>query len=208
MWRAAVFLLFWKIFTPPGKRPARFLAYENGVIEARAESAVSFLYRDLATSGSQTSRLAWRWRVDRSITPRDLGTPGLDDRPLAVHVWFPKPPGERTFRDAVQGLFGFPAIGHAITYVWGGTAARGEVLANPHLKNSALIVLRSGDSRTGVWFTEEVDPLADFARVFGRPSASAPRILAISADTDDGGETAVGRVSEPRLITLAAQRGS
>ena len=37
----------WKIFTPPGRRPARFLAYENGVIEVRAESAVSFLYRDL-----------------------------------------------------------------------------------------------------------------------------------------------------------------
>ena len=50
----------WKIFTPPGKRPARFLAYEDGVIEVRAESAVSFLYRDLGASDSQWSRLTWR----------------------------------------------------------------------------------------------------------------------------------------------------
>ena len=80
-------------------------------------------------------------------------------------------------------------------------------MANPHLKNAALIVLRSGDSRTGVWFAEAVDPLADFERLFGRPAVSAPRTLAISADTDDGGEMAVGRVSEPCLITIAAQPG-
>ena len=33
-------------------------------------------------------------------------------------------------------------------------------------------------------------------------AATAPRTLVISADTDDGGETALGRVSEPRFITF------
>ena len=65
----------------------------------------------------------------------------------------------------------------------------GEVLANPHLKNAVLIVLRGGDSPTNVWFTEEVDPVADFARAFGQPPSSTPRYVAISADSDDTGKT-------------------
>ncbi len=191
----------WRSFTPPGKRPAQFFGRNNGVIEVRAESAVSFLYKDIGDIDFTAVRLAWRWRVDRSITPTDLERPGADDRPLAIHVWFPEPDGERSLWNAFKGLFGIPAIGHAVTYVWGGTATRGEVLANPHLKNAALIVLRGGDSPTNVWFTEEVDPMADFARAFGQPPSSAPRYVAISADSDDTGETVVGQVTEPRILT-------
>ncbi len=55
----------WKSFTPPGKRPARFFGRNNGVIEVQAESAVSFLYKDIGDANLTAGRLAWRWRVDR-----------------------------------------------------------------------------------------------------------------------------------------------
>ena len=50
----------WKSFTPPGKRPAQFFGRNNDVIEVRAESAVSFLYKDIGDIDFTAARLAWR----------------------------------------------------------------------------------------------------------------------------------------------------
>ena len=74
-----------------------------------------------------------------------------------------------------------------MTYVWGGTEARGSRFVNPHLGDDGImIVLRSGRAPTGRWLTEEVDLAADFRMAFGF-AAPPPSHIALSADSDDRG---------------------
>jgi len=188
----------WRQITPPGKQSAAFTVGPTNLIEVRADDAVSFLYAEL-TAPSPDLRLSWRWRVDSAPAPTELAMRGMDDRPLAVHLWFPPPPGGESFWDGVKGALGYPTFGYAMTYVWGGTSERGEIIANPHLDDAALIVLRDGEAPRRTWFQEHVNVAADFERVFGHAPLSAPVYIAISTDTDDKGGTAIGRIADLRF---------
>ena len=191
----------WKLLALPDKEPAEFKVSETGTLEVEAMNAVGFLYTQIDSASAE--RMAWRWRVDRDIPPTDLSLSGRDDRPLAVHVWFPPKPEDVTFRDRLGSLFGYPMIGQVLTYVWGGTAERGAEMANPHFENSKLFVLRSGTTPTGRWFAEEIDIAADYKMAFGaEPPATA--YIAISADTDDVGGTSVARLDSLKLLSAKA----
>jgi len=123
----------------------------------------------------------------------------MDDRPLAVHVWFNDGKGTDggwDFRTRLGAwLFDRPLPGRMLTYVWGGKAARGTRRENPYReKVGSIVVLRSGDSPAGEWHTEAVDIEADFEAAFGyRPGK--PDYVAISADTDDKGGASMGVVA-------------
>ena len=60
----------------------------------------------------------------------------------------------------MQAALGYPVPGHVITYVWGGLGARGDMLANPHLDDAVIILLRGDGAPQGVWQEELVDLLA------------------------------------------------
>ncbi|WP_282606408.1 DUF3047 domain-containing protein [Pelagibius sp. Alg239-R121] len=197
----------WKLLVLPDKQPAEFKVSKDGGLQVEATDAVGFLYAEI--DGAPTKRMAWRWRVDKDIPPTDLSRGGRDDRPLAVHVWFPPKPEDVTLKDRLGSLFGYPMIGQVLTYVWGGTAQRGVEMANPHFEDSKLIVLRSGTTPTGTWFNEEIDIAADYKMAFGTaPPAQA--YIAISADTDDVGGTSVARLDSLKLLSAksAAPRHS
>ena len=201
----------WKLLKLPNKEPATFEVSKSGGLQIEAVNAVGFLYAQMETTSPK--RLAWRWRVDRDIPATDLSKIGKDDRPLAVHVWFPPKEEDITLGDRLGSLFGYPTIGQVLTYVWGGTAQRGTEMANPHFENSKLIVLRSGSTPTGVWFEEEIDIAADYQMAFGAPPP-AKAYIAISADTDDAGGTSVAqldnlelRASKPAPATLVPGNG-
>lgn len=187
----------WKLLVLPDKEPAEFKVSKDGALQVEAMNAVGFLYAQI--NGAAAQRLAWRWRVDKDIPPTDLSRVGRDDRPLAVHVWFPPKPEDISFRDRLGSLFGYPMIGRVLTYVWGGTAERGAHMVNPHFDESKLIVLRSGSTPTGQWFAEEIDIAADYEMAFGsKPPSTA--YIAISADTDDAGGTSVARLDDLKLL--------
>lgn len=188
----------WKLLVLPDKEPAEFKVSKDGALQVEAMNAVGFLYAQI--DGASAKRLAWRWRVDKDIPPTDLSQSGRDDRPLAVHVWFPPKPEEVSFRDRLGSLFGYPMIGRVLTYVWGGTAERGAYMTNPHFDESKLIVLRSGATPTGRWFAEEIDIAADYEMAFGaKPPETA--YIAISADTDDAGGTSVAQLDDLKLLS-------
>lgn len=181
----------WRVFALDDAPPATFSVAPDGAVTARADGAVAFLYR--AVEAPAGARLAWRWRVDRDIPAVPLDRVG-DDRPLAVHVWFPAAGVFGALRAGLAELAGAPPIGYALTYVWGGTAARGAIVPNPHLDTGAIVVLRPGGTPTATWFDETVDVAADFKRAFGF-AAPAPSHLAISADTDDTATSSAGVVA-------------
>lgn len=190
----------WRVLSLPGKATTQFAATTKGGISVSADASVGFLYSPVSEIPGRGRFLTWRWRVDAAPPPTDLSAKGMDDRPLAVHVWF----GNKD--DAVPDwdlgtrlgawLFDRPLPGKMLTYVWGGTAQRGDRLRNPYRENAAhLIVLRPGGSRLGRWFRETVDVAGDFKAIFGYPPGP-PAYLAISADTDDKGGTSTGVVAD------------
>jgi Protein of unknown function (DUF3047) len=187
----------WQVLGMPGKVVTRFTAANDGAIAVDARDSVGFLYRAAAEMPGSGRYLTWRWRVDAAPPPTDLSVKGMDDRPLAVHVWFNDGEDEGwDFKTRLGAwLFDRPLPGKMLTYVWGGTAARGTRLRNPYREKSGyIVVLRPGNSPTGEWHTETVDVEADFEAVFGyRPGA--PEYVAISADTDDKGGASTGVVA-------------
>lgn len=192
----------WRLLTVPGKKAARFRVVEDGAIEIAADGAVAFLYRpgDDATGSS----LAWRWRVDAAPRPGDLSVAGADDRPLAVHVTYPPPADapllDRAGRWLRGAVVGEPLTGRMVSYVWGGTAPRGTILANPGApQDGVLIVLRDGGEPLGTWREEHVSPNDDYRAAFGA-APPAPVYIVVSADTDDLGGQSAGVVSMPVAV--------
>ena len=178
----------WQRVEVPGK-PATEFVPSDGAIRVSADSSVAFLVRELTAEEAAMPPLSWRWRVDLANPVTDLSAKGGDDRPLAVHVWFPPDPDAESlfsqFRRDMAGLFGMPLPGRAVTYVWGGHGERGQMIENPYFQGSGVLVtLRPGAAPTGRWFAESVDPVADYERAFGTP-APTPTHVAVSADTDD-----------------------
>jgi hypothetical protein len=195
----------WRLHTPRGKQPAEFSVADGDVLSVSAQSAVSFLYREVPKAARDASGLSWTWRVDQDIPPTDLSTPGADDRPFAVHVYFDDRDAGLLRRFA--GLFGLPAGGRALTYVWGGDRPQGTMIANPFMANGqgALVVVRpsSLDDIGPDWETVRVDLAGDYRRIFNREPVPL-RGIAISSDTDDTATSARGRIKNVFLTSDSA----
>ena len=133
--------------------------------------------------------------------PSDPLKIGADDRPIAVHLWFPEREDQSSLFGGLAELFGYPEVGNALTYTWGGAAALPRLMPNPHLAKGqgALIVLQTDDSEVESWTIETVDFNADFHAAFGR-DAPSPRYIAISGDSDDLGGLREARIADLRFI--------
>jgi hypothetical protein len=207
----------WRLWTPPGKEPARFASDADG-IRVESDGGVSFLARPLTVAEQAAATLTWRWRVDAAPPPTDLARRGGDDRALALHVWFPAGRDRRstmaatmaaTLAAAAARMLGepppLPPDGYTLTYVWGGDRPAGTRLANPYMANAVLIVRRGSDARLGAWADEAVDLAHDFRVAFGVAPPAPPAWLAVSTDTDATGSRSAAHLD--RLAFVAAGDG-
>ena len=149
----------WKVLTFAGKPATQFIGRADGAIQVTAADSVAILYRRVSDGDKQKRHLTWRWRVDKTTPATELSRKGHDDRPLALHVWFPKDKTglwERV-ETALAGIFDVPLPGKVLTYVWGGKGRRGDTIINPYIPlHGTMFILRSGDAPTGQWFTEQL----------------------------------------------------
>lgn len=187
----------WQVLELPGRAPAQFVLMDEGVIEVATKSSVSFLYRETADGGG---KLSWRWRVDQRGPVGDLMRRGQDDRPLAVHLWFPEDSEGTSFNSLMGSLFGYPVFGRAITYVWAPDTTKGKHFENPYLDagQGVVIVLRDRSDGLRRWRDESVDYAADYARHFGG-HPPAPSFIAVSGDSDDLGGATQGWIAGLRF---------
>lgn len=194
---AALSDLGWKVLEFPDKEPAEFAELPDGAIEVRTDGSVAVLYRE-AGPGAET--LTWRWRVDEVGPPSDLTQKGADDRPLAVHLWFPDEEMQSGFRGMVAELLGYPSYGRVLTYVWAPGEAETRRFPNPYMQDGQgeVIVLRDADDGLKQWREETVDVAADYRAAFGAEPI-APSYVAVSGDSDDLGGMSLGRVADIRL---------
>ncbi len=180
----------WQNITIPGVNQTIFTKSTNGALIADSMAGFGMVVRELEQVEDYPI-LRWRWRIERHLPPTDASKKGGDDRPIAVHVWFPMADSETSIwtsiGDTLSGLIGLPPSGRVITYMCGGKHKAGTSFRNPHLPDRGMIVIRR-DNKVPIsqWMTEEIDVAADYQRLFGT-SAPTPSHIAISADTDDTG---------------------
>ncbi|MGD1934673.1 MAG: DUF3047 domain-containing protein [Candidatus Phaeomarinobacter sp.] len=187
----------WRLLGVPGVKESAIGWQDDDTMEVISDSSVAFYYREVMP---ETQTLSWRWRVMDAGVQTDLRTPGEDDRPVALHLWFPKDDESGSLFGWAASLLGYPPVGRAITYVWGGTEPRGTAFINPHLADSQgmIIVLRTTAASEDGWAEETVDFAADYERYFGGPSPK-PSHIAISGDSDDLGGLRSARISDLRF---------
>jgi len=196
----------WEPLPFEGRPENRFVGRDDGVLVVESRGGASMLFQRLDAE-APAATLAWRWRVDRSMGPTDLGRKGADDRPLALYLSYPYDPAtaslsERMARPFVELAKGADAPGRVLAYTWGGIEARGAMLRSPYMGAAgAILVLRAGDAPTGVWLEERVHPADDYRRAFGADPAGPPLQLAVGADSDDTASECLAFVANIRFET-------
>ena len=184
----------WQIMTFTHRKPARFTAQGPNTLLIDADRAVAVLWRQMKPAESNPAAAQWRWRIDASVGPTDLARKGGDDRAMAVYFVFSKE-GQQS------GSVDLPSMmrsgqGYILTYVWGGSAPKGQFLPSPYLGEKArTIVLKSASDSIGNWVSERVDLRADYRRAFGT-AAPALVAVAISSDSDDTAGRNVAAISD------------
>ncbi|MEP0068643.1 DUF3047 domain-containing protein [Pyruvatibacter sp.] len=194
----------WRLLGVPGVKESSIRWRDDDTMDVISDGSVGFYYREVMPDAQS---LTWRWRVIDAGVQTDLRTPGKDDRPVALHLWFPKDEESDSLFGWTASLFGYPRVGRAITYVWGGAEPRGTAFVNPHLSDSqgVIVVLRTTAASNDGWVEETVNFGADYERYFGSPSPK-PSHIAISGDSDDLGGLRSARISNLRFIETALEK--
>lgn len=191
--------------------PTRFAPGErDGVRGVQVIADRSYGTLALSLPGAQARPLRWRWRLDRPLDlPADA--PGLfdkagDDAALKVCAMFDHPLDrvpffERQVLRIARSAAGEPLPAATVCYIRDARHPGGTEGANPYSRRVRFIVLRGQGEPTGQWQNEQVDPGADFQRLFadehpaGQPAPALTQIV-IGADADNSGSRSEGWIAD------------
>jgi hypothetical protein len=118
--------------------------------------------------------LGWKWRIHKLPEGGCERTRETNDSGAGVYVIF-------------KGKFKFNKI---IKYVWSSTLPVGTTIESPFNKNTKIVVLQSGNKKTGKWIAESVNIRVDFISFF---AAEPPPVIgiAILSDSDNTSSQAI-----------------
>lgn len=162
-------------------------------LEVKSAASMSLLARPLEIDLQRTPVLCWRWRVDAPLKTADLTQRSGDDYAARLYVSLAIPDaqkslGLRTQLRIARSIWGASVPDAAVNYVWDNRQPVGTERPNAYTDRTTMVVLRSGAADAGGWVQERRDVGRDIARLYGA-SATAVQ-LAVTADTDNTGETA------------------
>lgn len=162
-------------------------------LEVRSAGSMSLLGRPIDVDLARTPVLCWRWRVDAPLQAADMSRKSGDDYAARLYVSLALPEAEKSLGLRAQlriarTIWGPSVPDAAINYVWDNRHPVGTERLNAYTDRTTMVVLRSGAQDAGGWVQERRNVGRDIARLHG-PSAT-PVQIAITADTDNTGETA------------------
>lgn len=162
-------------------------------LEVRSEASMSLLGRPVSVDLARTPVLCWRWRIDAPLQAADMSRKSGDDYAARLYVSLALPEadkslGLRTQLRLARSIWGPSVPDAAINYVWDNRHAVGTERPNAYTDRTTMVVLRSGKSDAGAWVQERRHVGRDAARLYG--SSATPVQIAITADTDNTGESA------------------
>jgi len=179
-------------------RATRFDLVKDGdatVLRATSEAAAASVTHRLRVDPARAPRLAWRWKISRVLEQADLASKAGDDYAARVYVFFDYdierlPFLERAKIILARTLYDADLPAATLCYVWDNRYPVGTSTWSAYTDRVRMVVLESGGAKAGQWVAETRDVAADFRAAFGEP-APAINGIALAADTDNTGETAV-----------------
>ncbi len=201
----------WRVVTLPQQK-APITRYSADTVAGRPALRIEAKgsYGNLVfepAGGAVPSRLSWAWRVQQANAGSDVSTKGGDDLAAKVCVSFDLPLSrvpfvERQLLRLARSRSGEHLPAATLCWLWGGSAAVGQVLDNAYTRRVRYIVLRPQDEALNTWFEESRDVVADFKRAFGDEAPAPPPLLAliVAGDADNTGNTSVAHVAALRWV--------
>jgi len=162
-------------------------------LEVQSAGSMSLLARPVTMEMARTPVLCWRWRIDAPLKSADLTQRSGDDYAARLYVSLAIPDADKSFGLRTQlriarSIWGPSVPDAAVNYVWDNRQPVGTERPNAYTDRTMMVVLRSGAADAGGWVQERRNVGRDVARLFG--ASATPVQLAITADTDNTGETA------------------
>ena len=196
----------WMLLALPGIKAAEAsLVRDEGVtvLRLRAAAAAGSAAHKLRADPARTPLLHWRWKVDRVVEKADLARKEGDDYAARVYVTFDLPASELSLLDRARIqlarlIHGEELPTAALCYVWDNRHPAGTAAWNPYSSRVRMIVVSSGSAEAGRWVAATRDVAADYSAAFGG-RAPAITAIALSADTDQTGETVTAWFGDVRL---------
>lgn len=202
-------LLPWRVVQLDSKVPPTRYRIRNwegvGAVEAHAVRSMAMLARPLTIDLQKTPVLCWRWRIDAPLRKADMANKAGDDYAARVYVSFALPPDEigwvlRGKLALARAIWGDAVPDAALNYVWDNRYPVGTRRPNAYTDRSHTVVAQSGAVQAGKWVNERHDVLRDFQLEFGAIGGTAVQ-LALAADTDNTGETALAGFADFHFVT-------
>jgi Protein of unknown function (DUF3047) len=186
----------WKFATLPNKVATKFSIAELGgarVLKVESDESYGNLVHSMHAQISETSTIAWRWRVDKLVDDADIKTRAGDDSAAKLCVFFAFDAGKLSLGERTKLAIGRSTTGQdvpteTLCYVWDNKLAIDTGLINAFTKRIRFIVLQSGAAKLGQWVAQRRDLAADYQRMFGDESeGKVPEVVgvAVAADSDN-----------------------
>lgn len=141
------------------------------VLKAESADSASGLYKEQRIDLQKTPYMNWRWRIENRLGNINEQAKSGDDYAARVYV-------------IVSGGFAFWRT-KAINYVWASTSPKGKIWPNAFAGDHAMMIaLRSSNDKTGTWYTEKRNILADLKQQFGEDIRYIDAV-AVMTDTDN-----------------------
>jgi len=177
-------------------------------LEVRSVASMSLMARPLQVDLARTPVLCWRWRIDAPLAQADLLRRAGDDYAARLYVSLSLPDRDKSLALRAQlrlarTIWGPEVPDAAINYVWDNRQPVGTERPNAYTDRTTMIVLRSGAAEAGRWVQERRHLGRDIARLHG--PAAVPVQLAVTADTDNTGESARAGFADLHLVAENSQ---
>ncbi|WNM59573.1 DUF3047 domain-containing protein [Candidatus Nitrospira allomarina] len=161
------------------------------VLRLETEQGCISLFRSLTVNLEANPIVSWEWSVLTLPSAAASGQSSRDNLGAALYLVF-------SSREA-------PSRKTILGYIWDNARPVGTIFVRPKDPSVHYVVVRSGPSQLGKWFTEERNVLADYRSIFGEePSILEGMSLVVDSD-QPGSKTAslFGPIAFHSEFTLA-----
>jgi hypothetical protein len=164
------------------------------VIKAQSDRSASGMIRRLRINPQQYPILEWSWKIDAVLDKGDVTRKAGDDYPARIYIAFELDPETASWWQRLQHKTASLAAGKelpgtALNYIWANKAPVGTFVPNPYSQEVIMVVVQSGNLKSGQWVSQSRNLVDDYRKAFGR---QPPDIIGIAlmTDTDNTGEQA------------------
>ncbi|MFQ5706099.1 MAG: DUF3047 domain-containing protein [bacterium] len=148
----------------------------NSVLMATSAKSASALWRMLEIHAGNIGKIAWRWKVESSLSKKTQEKTKIGDD-YAARVFVVFGPHYKSWKT------------RAICYVWAAKEPVGSVYRNPYTNSVATVVVESGNEHKDQWISEKRNFIDDYKNFF-RGAPEMVTAVAIMVDTENTGQKA------------------